>query len=290
MAERFAAVEALWREQPGAIDPVVRGIVEEARRYSALDAFQAEYRRALARAIQQSLADGRAAGAHRAVHLHHRTAARGSAGAHSRLGRYTNFANLADLCALALPAGMRGDGLPAGITVLGLAWQDHALAEFGRRWQARLGLPLGATGKPLPAAPASRDPAPGMLRVAVVGAHLSGMPLNHQLRSRHAVLVEKTRTAGDYRLYALANTTPPAGPARADGAPIEVELWDIPLAAFGGFVAEIPPPLGIGTLELEDGRQVKGFICEPRGLEGASDITAHGGWRAYLASLNPAVR
>ena len=139
VAERFAAVEALWREQPGAIDPVVRGIVEEAGRYSALDAFQAEYRRAaLARVIQQSLADGRAAGAHRAVHLHHRTAARGSAGAHSRLGRYTNFANLADLCALALPAGMRGDGLPAGITVLGLAWQDHALAEFGRRWQARL--------------------------------------------------------------------------------------------------------------------------------------------------------
>ena len=130
-----------------------------------------------------------------------------------------------------------------------------------------------------------------MLRVAVVGAHLSGMPLNHQLRSRHAVLVEKTRTAGDYRLYALANTTPQAGPGQA-------RRWRAhrgravghPLAAFGGFVAEIPPPLGIGTLELEDGRQVKGFICEPRGLEGASDITAHGGWRAYLASLNPAVR
>ena len=293
VAERFAAVEALWREQPGAIDPVVRGIVEEAGRYSALDAFQAEYRRAaLARHPAVAGGRGRAAGAHRAVHLHHRTAARGSAGAQFAAGPLYQFANLADLCALALPAGMRGDGLPAGITVLGLAWQDHALAEFGRRWQARLGLPLGATGKPLPAAPASRDPAPGMLRVAVVGAHLSGMPLNHQLRSRHAVLVEKTRTAGDYRLYALANTTPPKpGLAkRADGAPIEVELWDIPLAAFGGFVAEIPPPLGIGTLELEDGRQVKGFICEPRGLEGASDITAHGGWRAYLASLNPAVR
>ncbi|WZB72703.1 allophanate hydrolase [Achromobacter xylosoxidans] len=294
VAERFAAVEALWREQPGAIDPVVRGIVEEAGRYSALDAFQAEYRRAaLARAIQQSLADVDALLVPTAPSIYTIAQLREDPLAlNSRLGRYTNFANLADLCALALPAGMRGDGLPAGITVLGLAWQDHALAEFGRRWQARLGLPLGATGKPLPAAPASRDPAPGMLRVAVVGAHLSGMPLNHQLRSRHAVLVEKTRTAGDYRLYALANTTPPKpGLAkRADGAPIEVELWDIPLAAFGGFVAEIPPPLGIGTLELEDGRQVKGFICEPRGLEGASDITAHGGWRAYLASLNPAVR
>ena len=171
------------------------------------------------RVIQQSLADVDAAGAHRAVHLHHRTAARGSAGAQFAAGPLYQFANLADLCALALPAGMRGDGLPAGITVLGLAWQDHALAEFGRRWQARLGLPLGATGKPLPAAPASRDPAPGMLRVAVVGAHLSGMPLNHQLRSRHAVLVEKTRTAGDYRLYALANTTPPK-PGLAKRAPM----------------------------------------------------------------------
>ena len=211
VAERFAAVEALWREQPGAIDPVVRGIVEEAGRYSALDAFQAEYRRAaLARVIQQSLADVDALLVPTAPSIYTIAQLREDPLAlNSRLGRYTNFANLADLCALALPAGMRGDGLPAGITVLGLAWQDHALAEFGRRWQARLGLPLGATGKPLPAAPASRDPAPGMLRVAVVGAHLSGMPLNHQLRSRHAVLVEKTRTAGDYRLYALANTTPP---------------------------------------------------------------------------------
>lgn len=294
VAERFAAVETLWREQAGAIDPVVRGIVEEAGRYSALDAFQAEYRRAaLARAIQQSLADVDALLVPTAPSIYTIEQLREDPLAlNSRLGLYTNFANLADLCALALPAGMRGDGLPAGITVLGQAWQDHALAEFGRQWQARLGLPLGATGKPLPAAPASRDPAPGTLRVAVVGAHLSGMPLNHQLRSRHAVLVEKTRTAGDYRLYALANTTPPKpGLAkRADGAPIEVELWDIPIAAFGGFVAEIPAPLGIGTLELEDGRLVKGFICEPRGLEGARDITAHGGWRAYLASLNPAVR
>ena len=268
------------REQPGAIDPVVRGIVEEARRYSALDAFQAEYRRA-AGARHPAVAGGRT----RCWCPPRRPSTpiaqlrEDPLALNSRLGRYT-ISPIWPTCARwPCRRACARDGLPAGITVLGLAWQDHALAEFGRRWQ-RLGLPLGATGKLLPAAPASRDPAPGMLRVAVVGAHLSGMPLNHQLRSRHAVLVEKTRTAGDYRLYALANTTPPAGLAkRADGAPIEVELWDIP-AAFGGFVAEIPPPLGIGTLELEDGRQVKGFICEPRGLEGASDITAHGGWRA----------
>ena len=190
-----------------------------------------------------------------------------------------------------LPAGMRGDGLPAGITLIGMAWQDRALARFGRQWQAQRGLPLGATGQPLPPmGPAAADPE--LLRVAVVGAHLTGMPLNYQLTSRRAVLVEKTRTAADYRLYALANTTPPKpGLVKSDsGAPIEVELWDIPLAAFGAFVAEIPAPLGIGTLTLHDGRQVKGFICEPRGLAGARDITAFGGWRAYLASLNATPR
>jgi allophanate hydrolase len=147
---------------------------------------------------------------------------------------------------------------------------------------------LGATGAPLPAAGAAPKAAGDTVRVSVVGAHLSGMPLNHQLTSRRAVFVEKTRTAGDYRLYALANTTPPKpGLVKSgSGAPIEVELWDVPLSAFGAFVAEIPAPLGIGTLELEDGREVKGFICEPRGLDGARDITAFGGWRAYLASLS----
>ncbi|MGN6458901.1 MAG: allophanate hydrolase-related protein, partial [Achromobacter mucicolens] len=210
----------------------------------------------------------------------------------SRLGVYTNFANLADLSALAVPAGMRADGLPSGITLIGLAWQDRALAQFGRQWQARRGLPLGATGAPLPALAADGAPSADTVRVAVVGAHLTGMPLNHQLTSRHAVFVEKTSTAGDYRLFALANTTPPKpGLVKMDsGAAIEVELWDVPVTAFGAFVAEIPAPLGIGTLELADGRLVKGFICEPRGLDGARDITEFGGWRAYLASLKAATR
>ncbi len=122
------------------------------------------------------------------------------------------------------------------------------------------------------------------MRVAVVGAHLTGMPLNHQLTRRDAVLVEETLTAACYRLYALANTTPPKpGLAKgSDGASIVVELWDIPLARFGEFVAEIPSPLGIGTLELADGRLVKGFICEPAVLPEATDITEFGGWRNWL--------
>jgi allophanate hydrolase len=294
VAERFAAVETLWKENPDAINPVVRGIVEQAANYSALDAFKAEYRRAdLTRQIHRALEGFDALVVPTSPSIY--TIAQLEADPvtlNSRLGVYTNFANLADLSALALPAGMRADGLPSGITLIGLAWQDRALAQFGKAWQARRGLPLGATGLPLPALVVDGAPAADTVRVAVVGAHLTGMPLNHQLTSRNAVFVEKTATAGDYRLYALANTTPPKpGLVKMDsGAAIEVELWDVPVTAFGAFVAEIPAPLGIGTLTLADGRQVKGFICEPRGLDGARDITAFGGWRAYLASLNAATR
>ncbi|WP_338616255.1 allophanate hydrolase [Achromobacter sp. E1] len=294
VAERFAAVQSLWNENPDAINPVVRGIVEQAANYSALDAFKAEYRRAeLTRRIHRALEGFDALVVPTSPSIY--TIAQLEADPvtlNSRLGVYTNFANLADLSALAVPAGMRADGLPSGITLIGLAWQDRALAQFGRQWQARRGLPLGATGAPLPALAADGAPSADTVRVAVVGAHLTGMPLNHQLTSRHAVFVEKTATAGDYRLFALANTTPPKpGLVKMDsGAAIEVELWDVPVTAFGAFVAEIPAPLGIGTLELADGRLVKGFICEPRGLEGARDITEFGGWRAYLASLNAATR
>ena len=125
------------------------------------------------------------------------------------------------------------------------------------------------------------------VRLAVVGAHLRGMPLNRELTERDARFVEETTTSADYRLYALANTQPPKpGLAKTgDGATIIVELWDVPMAAFGSFVAGVPAPLGIGTLTLADGRSVKGFICEGWALRDALDITAHGGWRAYRASL-----
>lgn len=290
VAERFCAVESLWREKPDAIHPVVRSIVEQASRYSATDTFRAEYRRAeLAAAINQVLAgyDALVVPTSPSIYTIEQLQA-DPITLNTRLGYYTNFANLADLSALALPAGMREDGLPVGITLIGLAWQDAALAAFGRVWQASRGLPLGATGAPLPA-PAQHSAAAqaGTIRVAVVGAHLTGMPLNHQLTSRGAVLAEQTATAPHYRLYALANTTPPKPGLvhMGEGASIVVELWDVPAAAFGSFVAEVPGPLGIGTLELADGRQVKGFICEPRALQDARDITEFGGWRAYIASL-----
>lgn len=292
VAERTVALESMLAANPGAINPVVRGIVENGLGYSACDAYKAEYLRAtLSRQINDALAGFDALVVPTSATI--RTLAEMAEEPvlyNSQFGFYTNFTNLADLSALALPAGLRADGLPAGITLIAPAWHDTALASFGKQWQAQLNLPLGATGRALPAAKSSVTPAKGCVRVAVVGAHLTGMPLNFQLTTRDAVFVEQTLTAGDYRLYALPGTVPPKpGLAKADsGQSIIVELWDVPVARFGEFVAEIPAPLGIGNLKLIDGRSVKGFICEPWALADALDITSFGGWRAYIASLKKA--
>ncbi|WP_164140672.1 allophanate hydrolase [Serratia marcescens] len=291
VAERTVAIEQVLEASPQAIDPVVRGIVGNGLGYSACDAYKAEYLRAeLARQIAQRLAPFDALVVPTAPTI--RTLAEMAQEPvlfNSQFGTYTNFTNLADLSALALPGPLREDGLPAGITLIAPAWHDRALAAFGVRWQRQSALPLGATGRALPPQPAPA-PSSGHVRLAVVGAHLSGMPLNVQLTQRDAVRVEQTVTAPCYRLYALADTEPPKpGLARvAQGAAIRLELWDIPLARFGEFVAEIPAPLGIGTLLLADGRRVKGFICEAWALEGATDITEFGGWRDYLAGVKGA--
>lgn len=326
VAERHAAIAEFMAEQGEVMDPTVRGIIEQAHNFTATDAYRAEYRRAeLTRDIQrlmQSVDTLLVPTSPRLPTLS--DVAADPVAVNSQLGTWTNFVNLADCSALALPAGIRADGLPFGITLIGPAWQDAALAELGRRWQAHAPWALGATDRILSdgsAAPGvsldtiSLDTAPlntsstlsssapsttpsktasphtvppNYVRLAVVGAHLSGMPLNRQLRERCARFVETTTTASCYRLYALPNTTPPKpGLIRTQqgGAAILVELWDLPLVHFGSFVAEIPAPLGIGTLTLTDGRTVKGFICEAEAAQGATDITALGGWRAYINAL-----
>lgn len=288
VAERHAAIAEFMAEHAEEINPVVRGIIEQAQHFSATDAYRAEYARAdLARAIQTAMAEVDALLVPTAPRLP--TIAQVEAdpvGVNSQLGTWTNFVNLADCSALALPAGIRADGLPFGITLIAPAWQDRALTDFGRHWEAVAPWKRGATDlrSPAPTTP-SRAPR-DHVRLAVVGAHLSGMPLNHQLTDRHARLVESTRTAPTYRLYALPDTTPPKpGLIRTDdGASIIVELWDIPVDQFGSFVALVPAPLGIGTLTLDDGREVKGFICEGAAVKGAHDITELGGWRAFIES------
>ncbi|MGJ8523361.1 Allophanate hydrolase [Carnimonas sp. R-84981] len=291
VAERTAALETLLRAQPEAIDPSVREIVAQGHRYSAVDAYRAEYRRAeLKQRIDTLLAplDAMVVPTSPTIRTIAEMAEQPIA-YNAQFGTYTNFTNLADLSALALPADFRADGLPAGITLIAPAWHDTALAAFGKRWQRALALPLGATQRPYtqarPALPEA-DVASGAVTLAVVGAHLTGKPLNYQLTQRNATLLEQTTTAARYRLYALSNTTPPKpGLARAAaqqaGAEIVVELWQVPLARFGEFVAEVPAPLGIGNVELADGRWVKGFICEAVAQQDAEDITAYGGWRAF---------
>ncbi|MDB5921015.1 MAG: allophanate hydrolase, partial [Massilia sp.] len=194
---------------------------------------------------------------------------------------------LLDYAAISVPSSIRADGLPFGITLIGRCGADLQLAELGQRYHHASGLTLGATGQPLPAPVAVFTASPAStVRVAVVGAHLSGMPLNFQLTERGATLAATTRTAPKYRLYALAGTVPPKpGLVRTGeetGTSIEVEVWDMPIAQYGSFVAMIPWPLGIGTLTLADGSTVQGFVCESLALGGAEDISHHGGWRNYM--------
>jgi len=290
VAERFAAVgEFIQQDLPG-INPVVKGSISGGGAPAAVDAFQAEYRRKdLVRQIEAVFREVDALFVPTTPRFPSQAeVAADPVGVNSQLGTYTNFVNLADLCAMALPANMRVDGLPFGITVIAPAWRELALSQVAGFWEAELGLSTAPVmlGKKQDAS----------VVVAVVGAHLTGMPLNFQLTSRHATLLEQTLTAKKYQLYALANTTPPKpGLVRvndtllqegsSEGHQLIVELWRLDLASFGAFVEEIPQPLGIGTLELEDGRRVKGFICEPEAVASATHISEFGGWRAYIQHL-----
>lgn len=292
VAERHAAVQPWLDSQPEAFDPTVRAVIQQAVGLSATDAFRGQYalRAAQLRATRlwqqvDLLLVPTAPG--------HPTFAQLQAdpiGANARLGLYTNFVNLLGWAAIALPAGFTAAGLPFGITFIAPGGSDAALARLGAAWQAAAALPLGATDAACPAAgtPLRRPATEAMLPIAVVGAHLSGMPLNGQLTERGATLHQATHTAPLYRLFALPGTTPPKpGLQRVaeGGSAIAVEVWHMPLRQVGSFLALIPAPLGLGSVQLADGRTVHGFICEGHALDAATDVTRFGGWRAYIADL-----
>ena len=296
VAERYAVVQALIESQPQDMDATVRQVIEAARAHDAVSAFRAQYRlQELALQAQALWQQIDVLMVPTAPTLPTRAAvAAAPVARNSELGRYTNFVNLLGQAAIAVPAGFTDAGLPFGVTFIAPGGSDAALCGLGARWQASLGLPLGlelARGEAADALPAVLPASEPVHAIAVVGAHLSGMPLHGQLTERRARLLRKTRTSAHYRLYALPGTVPPKpGLARsADGAPIEVEVYEMPQRHIGSFLALIPSPLGLGTLELEDGSRVQGFICEPWALHGADDITHHGGWRAYLAQRQQAV-
>lgn len=293
VAERFIVTEPLLQKKTDTLLPVIRDILAPAAALTAADSFRAQYQLAeLKRQSEALMAQVDALLLPTTPGIYTRAAVQANPiTLNSQLGTWTNFVNLLDLCALALPGGFREDGLPGGVTLIGPAWQDHALADFGRRWQQAQPWQAGATGQRLatPQTHAANDDEDDVMTVAVVGAHLSGMPLNTQLTERDGVLLEATHTAPCYRLYALANTVPPKpGLIRSEkdgGDCIPIELWRMPMKHFGSFVGLIPAPLGIGSLETTDGRWVKGFICEPWAIGDATDITALGGWRNYIAQV-----
>lgn len=297
VAERHSVVRTLMDRQPEALDPTVRQVIERARDFDATAAFEARYQlAALARrteAVWQNIDVLLVPTA--PTHPTLAEVAAEPVRRNSALGRYTNFVNLLGLAALAVPAGETPSGLPFGVTWVAPGGSDAALAMLGACWQlaAPPGRQPAGAGLPAPAPDALRPlqlpaSAPTMA-LAVVGAHLQGMPLHGQLVERGARLLARTRTAPRYRLHALPGTVPPKpGLARvADdetGHAIEVEVHEIALDQIGSFLALIPPPLGLGTIELADGRQVKGFICEPAALRGAPDVSRFGGWRGYMAA------
>ncbi|AXQ29668.1 allophanate hydrolase [Solimonas sp. K1W22B-7] len=283
VAERRHATQAV---APESMLPVIRQVLAKGEGIDAVGTFDGFYRlQALKRAADTVLAGVHAVLTPTAP-THYRIAELEAEPLllNSRLGTYTNFMNLLDYAAVAAPAGMTPAGLPFGITLFGPAWSDDYLLALAQRWMAA---DPQASGRDASRWTPQAPPAPpGRIEVAVCGAHLSGMPLNHQLTSRGAFLVAATRSAPCYRLIALAGGPPfrPGMIRDADrGAAIEVEVWSVPEAAFGSFVAGIPAPLGIGKLELAGGRWVSGFICESVGEAGARDITHLGGWRAYVS-------
>lgn len=276
VAERLAAIRNFFTAHADEMDPVVRGIIGGATKYSAVDEFAGEYRlRELCAesAKQWCEMDMLVLPTTGTIYTHKQIAA-DPVRLNTNLGYYTNFVNLMDLSAIAAPAGFRPNGLPFGISFIGPAFTDEGLLALAHRY-------LGGTNALL-------DNSPGCVELAVVGAHLSGEPLNYQLIERGARLVKTCRTANDYRLYALTGTVPAKPGLVRDpssrGPGIELEIWAMPENRFGDFVATIPAPLGIGTVRLDDGEEVKCFVCEPFALSGATDITRFGGWRAFRAS------
>jgi allophanate hydrolase len=283
VAERYAATKPLIETHPEALHPVTRAIIEGARKFDAVGAFEALYaladrKRRLRRVWSEfdlmmvptiprpyTVAEVEA----EPVLLN------------SRLGTYTNFVNLLDLAAIAAPSGTRGDGLPSSVTLIGPSGMDGLLAGIAAAIQ-RQGLGLGRSSSP----PAVGTP-PGRIALAVVGAHLAGLPLNHELTELGGAFLRAVETTADYRLFALPGTPRKPGLLRVadgSGAAVKAEIWTLDPAGFGAFVDMVPPPLSIGTIRLADGSSVKGFLIEAEAVAGGADISRFGGWRAYLAS------
>jgi allophanate hydrolase len=302
VAERYAAIKDFLELHSDQVITPVREIIDGAKRYSAADAYKGAYElRRLKRETDRVWTQvdcllTPTAGTIYTIQAMQQDPVR----LNSNLGYYTNFVNLLDYTAVAVPAGFQNDGLPFGITLVAQAHHDTLLLHLAERLQQTYALPLGATAMPLItgalperhltgisswASGESRQP--GWIKVAVCGAHMSGLPLNGELTGRGGRWVATTTTSSDYKLYALPGG-PPHRPGLVhvetseQGTAIDVEVWEMPESEFGSFVVRIPVPLGIGTITLASGENVQGFLCERYAIAGAEDISRFGGWRRYL--------
>lgn len=291
VAERVHAVKHLLGENANSILPVIRTILDGAKKFDALDTFEAFYR-------LQELKNITAEFWSRADFMllptapTHPTIAAVEADPITRnmeLGVYTNFVNLLDLCAVGVPSGfIEKTGLPFGVSLIGPAGSERNLTALASQLQKITTQKLGATEHRVPdvhVSPVAKIPEQmEMAELAVCGAHLSGQPLNHQLTDRGGILVRAAATAPHYRFYALHGgpTARPGLVRQENGTSIELEIWKLPVQTIGTFIDGIQAPLGIGKVELDDGREVMGFLCEEYATQDALDITRFGGWLAYI--------
>lgn len=298
VAERYDAIRDFVINRKDEMDPVVYGIVKQAENFSAADAFKYEYlRQSILKQVEKQFSrfDGMVVPTCPLNPSFDEIAAEPVL-VNSRQGTYTNFVNLADMSALAVPGGFRPDGLTNGITFISNKFNDYALLDLAQKFLTveprQIGCLKGLTaGEGDLLNPAIPKSSPAIIPLCVVGGHLSGMALNWQLQKVNASLKQKTFTTANYRLYALPNTTPAKPGLRrvlpSDtnlvGEKIAVEVWDVPSENFGTFISMVPHPLGIGNVEIENGTWVKGFICEESGYATATDITKYGGWRKYIS-------
>ena len=289
VAERYAAVGPFIESTEGGIDPVVKEIILGGKKFSAVEFFECEYRRKdlskkVAKAFEKiNLLLMPTA----STHYKRSEIAEAPIQNNTNLGKYTNFVNMMDLSAVAVPAGKTSKGMPFGVTMAAPAFRDMFLCSLSHAFQG-----MDTSNEKLSVSPMMiedlEESSEGLINLAVVGAHLSGLPLNHELTNRGARLVRACTTAPNYKLFSLPGTVPrKPGLLRVEdkGHSIEVEVWTLPASEFGSFVAGVPAPLGIGSLELDTGEIVKGFICEPYALEGAIDISNYGGFKPYLTEL-----
>jgi allophanate hydrolase len=289
VAERYTVIDALLATNPDAIHPVTRKIISHAESMSAADAFKGIYRLAELKRAAEPMLDGLDMLCVPTIPTFYSVAdlEADPVTPNSNFGTYTNFVNLFDMCGIAVPTAPRSDGRPGSVTLLAGAGKDANIAAVARGFEAGCPRNMGGTAHPVPVPAPLPDAVSDRIALAVCGAHMSGLPLNWQLTDLGGVFLRKAQSSADYKFYALAGGPPDRpGMVRCDGPgtkTVALEIWSLPKSSFGIFMAGIPAPLGIGTIELSDGSFVKGFICESSGTKGATDITDLGDWRVYLA-------